>query len=90
MHGSTVFGVKGGRRKILQLLHREIGDAGPVEFAITHANAPQDAQWFKERLMQEFAVAREPYVVPVTSVLAAHIGEGAAGLAYLLPEPRVP
>ncbi len=85
VHGSTVFGVRGGRRKILQILHQEIGDARPVEFAITHANAPEDAQWFKERIEREFNLAREPFVVPVTSVLAAHIGEGASGLAYILP-----
>lgn len=86
VQGSTVLGVKGGRRKILELLKAEIAPGLPTEFAITHANAPVDAQWFKEMIERNFTLSREPFVVDVTSVLAVHVGEGAVGIAYILPE----
>jgi DegV family protein with EDD domain len=85
VQGATVFGVKGGRKRILRILHGEIDKALPVEFAIAHANAYKDALWFKQRLAEEFTLAREPFVVEATSVLAAHIGEGTVGIAYILP-----
>jgi DegV family protein with EDD domain len=85
VQGATVFGVKGGRKKILRILHAELDAALPVEFAIAHANAYEDALWFKERITEEFTLAREPFVVEATSVLAAHIGEGTVGIAYILP-----
>jgi len=86
VQGSTVLGVRGGRRKILELLKAEIDPAVPTEFAITHANAPADALWFKEMIEANFTLSREPFVVDTTSVLAVHVGEGAVGIAYILPE----
>jgi fatty acid-binding protein DegV len=80
-----VLGVRGGRRKILELMRAEIDPAVPTEFAITHANAPEAAEWFKQRITQTFTLAREPFIVEVTSVLAVHVGEGAVGIAYILP-----
>ena len=54
VQGSTVLGVRGGRRKILELMKSEIDPAVPAEFAITHANAPEAAQWFKQRITRTF------------------------------------
>jgi DegV family protein with EDD domain len=87
VHGSTVLGVRGGRRRILQTLRREIPEGVPVEFGIAHANAPQDAEWFRSRIAGSFALARETFVVEATTVLANHIGEGAVGLAWLAAGP---
>ncbi len=83
VQGATVFGVRGGRRRILEILRREIAAGKPVEFGIAHANAPQDAEWFRERISESFTLARETFVVEATTVLANHIGEGAVGLAWL-------
>lgn len=85
VQGSTVLGVRGGRRKILELMKSEIDPAVPAEFAITHANAPEAAEWFKQRITRTFTLAREPFIVEATSVLAVHVGEGAVGIAYILP-----
>ncbi len=85
VQGSTVLGVRGGRRKILALMKAELDPAVPTEFAITHANSLSDALWFKSRIMESFTAAREPFVVEATSVLAVHVGEGAVGIAYILP-----
>jgi uncharacterized protein len=85
VQGSTVLGVRGGRRKILALMKAELDPAVPTEFAITHANSLSDALWFKKRIEESFTCAREPFVVEATSVLAVHVGEGAVGIAWILP-----
>jgi uncharacterized protein len=85
VQGSTVLGVKGGRKKILELMRSELDPAVPTEFAITHVNALPDALWFKKQIEENFTPAREPFVVEATSVLAIHVGEGAVGIAYILP-----
>jgi uncharacterized protein len=84
--GATVRGVKGGRVAILRELRQQVGSRRGTEFGIAHANAAAEALWFRDRIVEEFAPSREPFIVEATSVLAAHIGEGAVGLAYLLPE----
>jgi len=67
-------------------LRAQIRGRPGTEFGIAHTNAIEHARWFRDRIVEEFAPAREPFVVEATSVLGAHIGEGAVGLAYLLPE----
>jgi DegV family protein with EDD domain len=86
--GETVFGVKGGRKKILRLMEKEIDPRVPIEFGIAHANAEEDAMWFRDRITERFTLARPVFVSEVTSVLAAHIGEGAVGVGYILPERK--
>ena len=85
--GSAVFGVRAGRRRILEIAAAELDSRVPVEFAIAHADAPDDAQWLKQRIEERFALAREIFVVEATAVLVAHIGLGSVGLAYLVPDP---
>ncbi len=87
LHNGTVLGVRGGRRRILEILRREIDPRMPVEFGIAHANAPEDALWFRDRIAETFTLARETFVVEATTVLANHIGEGSLGLAWLAAEP---
>ena len=86
VQGSTVLGVRGGRRRILNHLRREIPPGIRVEFGIAHADALQDAEWFRDRIAETFPLFRETFVVEATTVLANHIGEGAVGLAYLACE----
>jgi uncharacterized protein len=85
--GATVFGVQGGREAILREIREQLCGRSGAEFGIAHANAREQALWLRDRIVEEFAPDREPFVVEATSVLAAHIGEGAVGLAFLLPEP---
>jgi hypothetical protein len=84
--GATVLGVRGGRKKILRMMEEEIDPSLPTEFAIAHANAEENVRWFQDRISERFTLARPPFVVELTSVLAAHIGEGAIGVGYILPE----
>lgn len=86
VQGATVFGVKGGRKKILRAMEQEIDPRVPTEFAIAHSNAEADASWFEQRIAERFTLARPVYVAEVTSVLAVHIGEGAVGVGYILPD----
>jgi uncharacterized protein len=85
--GATVFGVRAGRRRILEIAAAELDPRVPVEFAIAHADAPDDARWLKARIEERFALAREIFVVEATAVLVAYIGMGSVGLAYLVPGP---
>jgi DegV family protein with EDD domain len=85
--GATVFGVRGGRRRILEIAAAELDARVPVEFAIAHADAPDDARWLAARIAERFALARQIIVVEATAVLVAHIGLGSVGVAYLVPEP---
>jgi hypothetical protein len=85
--GSTVFGIRGGRRRMLEIAAAELDPRVPVEFAIAHADAPDDARWLGQRIEERFTLAREIFVVEATAVLVAHIGLGSVGLAYLVPEP---
>jgi DegV family protein with EDD domain len=85
---ATVFGVKGGRKRILRLMEREIDPRVPMEFGIAHANAGADALWFRDRIAERFTLSRPVFLAEVTSVLAAHIGEGAVGVGYILPERK--
>jgi len=59
-----------------------------MEFGIAHANAEEDALWFRDRIAERFTLARPVFMAEVTSVLAAHIGEGAVGVGYILPERK--
>ena len=83
--GATVLGVRGGRKKILRMMERDIDPGTPTEFAIAHANSEENVRWFQDRIAERFTLARPPFVVELTSVLAAHIGEGAVGVGYILP-----
>jgi hypothetical protein len=86
VQGSTVFGVRGGRRRMLEIAAAELDPRIPVPFAIAHADAPDEARWLKQRIEERFTLEREIFVVDATAVLVAHVGLGTVGLAYLVPE----
>jgi DegV family protein with EDD domain len=86
VQGPLFMGVRDGVRKILRHMEREIGGGRPTDFAVAHANAKGNADWFRDRIVKSFSPRREPYVVDATTVLAAHIGEGAVGVGYILEE----
>lgn len=58
----------------------------PLELAIGHADAPEEAAALARELESRYELAREILVTPVSPALAAHAGLGALALAYL--EPR--
>ena len=53
---------------------------GPVRLLVAHANAVGAAEFVTERLFREFGVSEIP-IVNLASVLAAHTGPGAVGVA---------
>ena len=57
----------------------------PLEFAIGHADAPEEAAALARELSSRYELAREILVTPVSPALAAHAGLGALALAFLEP-----
>lgn len=83
---STVFGVKGGKKKILEILHEELDDSVPTDFAVTHVDAAENARWFADRIREEFTTDHDIFSMDATPVLAAHAGFGAVAVAFITPE----
>jgi hypothetical protein len=83
---ATVFGRGAGLKKILRIMKRELNPRLPTEFAITHSNAVSQAEWLRDRIMEGFTVSRKPFIVEVTTAFVTHLGEGAVGVSYILPD----
>ena len=84
--GGMVFGVKGGRKKLLDAMVKAIPENHPVDAAIGHANAADDAAWLAREVQNRFTLDRELYVTDVAPALAAHAGLGAVALGFIRPE----
>ncbi len=83
---TTVFGVKGGKSKILKILGQELDSAVPVDFAIAHVNALNDASWFQDEIQKRFTTDHDIFIKDASPVLAAHAGFGAVAVAYIYPD----
>jgi len=53
-----------------------------LRFAVAHANALAEADWFAGQIKRRFEV-RDVMVVEAAPVLCAHTGPGAVGVAFL-------
>ena len=59
----------------------------PIErFALLHANAPEEAQVFQEKI-SDLIPKGEVYSMDITPVIGAHIGPGAVGYAIVSKNP---
>jgi len=82
----TVFGVEGGKKKIIEMLHEELDPEVPTDFAITHVDAEDNAHWFAEQIEEQFTLDHDIFMMDATPVLAAHAGFGAVAVAFIRPE----
>jgi len=82
---STAFGMEGSKKKILRMLEDRLDTNQPVDFAIAHVDAPEQARWFADRLNRSFTPDHKIFTQDASPVLAAHAGFGAVAVAYLIP-----
>jgi DegV family protein with EDD domain len=75
---------KSGMQMMLREMEKEAGSK-PIHAAIVQADAPQEAQQFKQ-LVQERLNCLELYVAEFTPVMGAHSGPGILGVAYYVEE----
>jgi len=83
---ATAFGFQGSKQKILDMLAEDLDPGDPIDFAITHVDGLQDAQWFADQVTRRFTVNRDLFIQDATPVLAAHAGFGAVAVAYIEPD----
>lgn len=79
---AKVFGEKAGMKKTMQLVCESAMGKRNLRFAVAHANAPEKADWYVQKIKRQFEV-NDVMVVNVSPALGAHAGPGAAGVAFL-------
>lgn len=81
-----LFGVTRSKSKALDRMLGEVEKQAsdrPVHAAIFHADVPEEAEAFRQRLSGRFDCV-ELYVTEFTSVMGAHTGPGVVGLAFFV------
>ena len=69
----------------MEMLHDALDPDVPTDFAITHVDAPDNAQWFTEQVEDQFTLDHDIFTMDATPVLAAHAGFGAVAVAFIRP-----
>ena len=69
------------KRRLLGIMEEQVGQAGAVHVAITHANVPEEAETLRQRVADHFE-CRELFVSELSPVIATHVGPGTVGLAF--------
>ncbi len=64
--------------KMVQMMKERLGD-GPVKIAIVHAQAPEDAEFFKQTLLSTFQ-PQELWIAGLSNAVSAHLGPGTIGI----------
>lgn len=81
----TVFGVEGGKKKIIKLLHERLDESTPLDFAVAHVDVYDGAKSMVEQIRNEFTLNHEIFIQDASPVLAAHAGFGVIAVAYIEP-----
>ena len=79
---AKALGEKAILKKIMGLVCENAYGKKNLRFAVAHANAPESANWLEEQIKKQFET-REVMIVNVSPGLGAHVGPGAAGVAFL-------
>jgi len=79
---AKTLGGKHARKTILKLVTEQARGLKNLRFAVAHANALAEADWFAGQIKRRFEV-RDVMVVEAAPVLCAHTGPGAVGVAFL-------
>ncbi len=70
------------QKKVLQYVFREARKMKKPQFGIVHVEAPETAEWYRQRIHEEFGV-EDILVMPAAPVLGAHGGPGTAAVAVM-------
>lgn len=81
----TVFGVEGGKKKIMELLDERLNKSVATDFSIAHVNSMENARWFQEQLENNFTLNSDIFIRDASPVLAAHTGFDTVAVAYIEP-----
>jgi DegV family protein with EDD domain len=68
--------------RLYEIFFREAKQRGAYRFAVGHANSPDRAEDYASRIRRDFDT-EDVFVTGVAATLGAHLGPGAAGIAYL-------
>jgi len=76
------FSLRGMVRKLWRLVESKARGLRNLRFAVAHADCPETANWYVEKIKERFGV-EEVMVVEAAVVLGAHAGPGASAIAFL-------
>src|SRR5688572_26530585 len=85
---AKALGGLGARSKLLRLLGSAAFGKRNVRFLIGHANAPETATFYAQRISEMFHTAEPPPIVTMSMAFGAHLGCGAAAVAFLEQFPE--
>jgi len=84
-HCDKSFSNKGVMKKTFQYVKKFVKDKKGLRFFVTHANSPETAKYYIDRIKQEFGVG-EVLSLPVSPVLGVHSGNGAGAIGIVWGE----
>ncbi|GBD10807.1 DegV domain-containing protein [bacterium HR23] len=71
--------------RILAIMEERVG-SGPLRVIVMHANAPQEAEGLRQRILERFTCT-QLLVTLFTPVIGAHTGPGLLGVAFYRDDP---
>ncbi len=86
---AKAFGRGAAKRKMMKLLFLAAGSAGGQQFAVTHADAPEEADALAREIRARYP-SSDIMILECSPVLGAHAGPGALGVAVLPAAPGLP
>lgn len=79
---------KPNRDKVLEIIRKRAEGRRNLRFIICHSNADESAQYLAEGLERDFGAKDVPRI-PLSPVVGAHAGPGAAGISFIGFPPDV-
>ncbi len=76
-------GNKAAMNKTLELIINKAKIYKRFKFGVAHINAPEKAEWFANKLKEEFNITEEIPKLEAAPVLGVHAGPGTAGIAFI-------
>lgn len=69
------------KRRLLEIMEERMGTGTTVHAAITHADAPDEAEKLRQQVAERFNCV-EMFVCELSPAIATHVGPGTVGLAF--------
>ncbi|MCD6553509.1 MAG: DegV family protein [Anaerolineae bacterium] len=69
------------KRRLLEIIEERMGTGTTVHAAITHADAPDEAEKLRQQVTERFNCV-EMFVCELSPAIATHVGPGTVGLAF--------
>jgi len=69
------------KRRLLEIMEERMGAGTTVHAAITHADAPDEAEKLRQQVAERFNCV-EMFVCELSPAIATHVGPGTVGLAF--------